>query len=79
MPEPLTIASDGLPVYPVKRLHESKFVDRRKHVLVEWEGFPERSDYTWEPRTRLLEDIPELVKAYERVERARRRDAGRLS
>ena len=79
VPEPLTIASDGFPMYSVKRLHESKFVDRRKHVLVEWEGFPERADYTWEPRMRLLEDIPDLVKAYEREERARKRDAGRLS
>ena len=77
-PEPLAISDDGMPIYPVRRLHEAKFVNRRKHVLVEWEGFPDRSEFTWEPRVRLLEDIPDLVREFERTERARRRDAGRL-
>ena len=78
-PGPLAIANDGLPIYGVKKLHEARFVDRRKQVLVEWDGFPNRSEFTWEPRKRLLEDVPDLVREFERIERARRRDPSRLS
>ncbi|KAE9055091.1 hypothetical protein PF005_g32771 [Phytophthora fragariae] len=34
------------------------------YYLVRWLGFPPAED-TWEPRTRLVEDIPDIVKEYE--------------
>ena len=75
--EPLTY-KDGMPVYYVEKFHEAKVVDRLKHFLVEWQGFPDRSQFTWEPRRRLREDVPDLVRMFEREERARRRDTGWL-
>jgi hypothetical protein len=77
-PAALAIADDGRPIYYVRKFHEAKFVGRRKHILVEWEGYPERAEFTWEPRVRLREDVPDLVREFERVERARRRDIGLL-
>ena len=35
------------------------------HFLVRWKGYPEQKDYTWEPRTNLMQsgaDVQEMVK-----------------
>ena len=47
-----------------------EIVDRRKengrvHFLVHWAGYP-KSERTWEPRHRLVRDVPGLVREYER-------------
>ncbi|KAE9162011.1 hypothetical protein PF004_g30632 [Phytophthora fragariae] len=34
------------------------------YYRVRWLGFPP-AEYTWEPRTRLVEDLPDIVKEYE--------------
>jgi Chromo (CHRromatin Organisation MOdifier) domain len=77
-PQPVQIADDGRPVYLVERFRDAKFVNRQKHFLVEWQGFPEESEFTWEPRTSLVQDVPQLVREYEREARARARDDTRL-
>ena len=40
----------------------------RVMMRVKWKGYPE-SESSWEPRARLMEDVPELVKAYEKTHR----------
>ena len=76
-PGPLAY-KDGFPLYHVKKLHDAKFINRRKHFLVEWKGYPKVERYTWEPRIRLYADAKELVSEYETAEKARKKDTGRL-
>ncbi len=52
--------------YPVLQLLDHKTEGRMKMFLVEWEGWPDPVHYTWQTKTRLRKDIPELIEAYER-------------
>ena len=50
--------------YVVEEIMERKKEKGRIFYLVRWKGYDE-SDDTWEPRTTLMEDVPDLVKDYE--------------
>lgn len=49
----------------VKEIVEKKRVKGRIHYKVRWVGFPDLADHTWEPRSKLIKDVPEIVKTYE--------------
>jgi hypothetical protein len=50
--------------YVVKNIIGKKKIRGKTYYLVEWKGYP-REEATWEPRERLIEDIPELVHRFE--------------
>lgn len=52
-------------VYKVERILERRRRGRGYAYLVKWLGYPD-SENTWEPRTRLMRDVPELVESFDR-------------
>ncbi len=50
--------------YVVQKILDKKKFNGRIYYKVKWKGYPE-SEATWEPRTRLIEDVPILVKEFE--------------
>jgi Chromo (CHRromatin Organisation MOdifier) domain len=54
--------------FQVKRIIDRRIV-RGRHVQyqVEWENYPNPTDFTWEPLQQLREDVPEIVDAFERT------------
>ena len=54
--------------YIVEKLTGRKIIRGRVHYRVKWQGYDD-SENTWEPRKQLLEDVPALVKAFERSRR----------
>jgi len=50
--------------YVVKNIIGKKKLRGKTYYLVEWKGYP-REEATWEPRERLIEDVPELVHRFE--------------
>jgi len=64
--EPAAAAAGPLPEghFYVERLLARKNVGRGKKYLVKWVGYAE-SDSTWEPRTRLMIDVPDMVLAFD--------------
>ena len=63
----LNIATDqsrdiGENTYMVEKLLRDKTADGVKYILVKWHGYDET---TWERRDTLLEDVPDIVAAYE--------------
>lgn len=55
----------GKEVYIVSKLVERKKMSGKIHFKVRWKGFGPDDD-TWETRTSLLEDVPDLVKEFEK-------------
>ena len=55
----------GKEVYHVEKLIDRKKIDNRIKFKVRWKGFSSKHD-TWQKRTELIEDVPELVKEYEK-------------
>ena len=49
--------------YIVEKLLEKKKIDNKIHFLVKWRGFDQK-DSTWEPRTNLILEVPELVNSF---------------
>ncbi len=49
--------------YKVNQILNHDFMEDEFKLLVSWQGF-DKEDATWEPLVVLLEDVPELVKAY---------------
>jgi hypothetical protein len=48
----------------VEKLLEKKKIKNKIHYLVKWKGKP-ASENSYEPRTNLIQDIPEMVKAFD--------------
>lgn len=56
---------DGSEQYEVEDILDSRFRGRGLQYLVHWKGYP-HEDNTWEPRSRLLEDCPDLITEFHR-------------
>mmetsp|Transcript_17320 Transcript_17320/g.26066 ORF Transcript_17320/g.26066 Transcript_17320/m.26066 type:complete len:124 (+) Transcript_17320:178-549(+) len=56
----LTQAPAEADEYYVHRLHDARF-NRRLELLVEWRGYPETHDYTWEPLSHLPNDNKDCI------------------
>ena len=50
--------------YEVEAILDKKKIKNKIHYFVKWKGFNSRSN-SWEPRTNLIEDVPDLIKEYE--------------
>ncbi len=50
--------------YVPKRFVAQREIPDGPEILVEWEDWPDEKDFTWEPVSNLLEDAPEMVKAW---------------
>jgi Integrase zinc binding domain/Chromo (CHRromatin Organisation MOdifier) domain len=56
---------DSTPRYQLERLVAARSHHGQRQLRVRWTGFPPSSD-TWEPRSALLEDVPQLVRQFEK-------------
>lgn len=50
--------------YEVEAILDKKKIKNKIHYFVKWKGFNSTNN-TWEPRTNLIEDVPDLIKEYE--------------
>ena len=57
---------DGVDQYEVETILDSRLRGRGLQYLVHWKGYP-HEDNTWEPRSRLLEDCPDLLTDFHRI------------
>ena len=51
--------------YIVDKIEGKKMINKKLHYLVHWKGYDDKKDFTYEPRDKLMEDVPDIVKAYE--------------
>jgi len=51
--------------YVIQKIHGEKIINNKRHLLIEWKGFPDRDDWTYEPYQNIKEDAPNVVKKYE--------------
>lgn len=56
--------NDGKKLYTVESLLEKKKIKNKIYFLVKWKGFTDAHN-TYEPRTTLIKDIPEMIKEFE--------------
>jgi hypothetical protein len=50
--------------YKVNDIKDSKIVRGKLRYLVEWRGYPERHEWTWEPTTNVKKNAPEKVEDF---------------
>lgn len=55
----------NLEQYQVKEILAKKREKGRVFYQVRWLGFADKADWTWEPRSKLIKDVPELIKKFE--------------
>jgi hypothetical protein len=67
------IADEESPLeYTPKRFVAQRDTPDGPEILVEWEGWPDEKDWTWEPESNLLEDTPKMVKAWKASRKAKK-------
>lgn len=52
---------DEDPSYFVEKIHDVRHAHRRLEFLIEWEDFPNREDFTWEPMANLPNDKDKIA------------------
>jgi len=52
--------------FKVKGIIDKRKVNNKVEYLVQWKGY-KKEDNTWEPRKTLMEDVPQLIKAYDKA------------
>ena len=68
--EPPVLPPEGAASLPegrfvVKRIHEKQPKGRGFALLVEWEGYPDPSDFTWQSMSQMKREVPDIVHAFE--------------
>ena len=56
---------DNNELFILSKMIESKIIDGEKYYLIKWKGYRIKHN-TYEPRNSLIEDIPKLIKRYEK-------------
>ena len=56
---------DNDELYIVSKIIEPKIIDGEKYYLIKWKGYSNKHN-TYEPRNNLMEDIPKLIKRYDK-------------
>ena len=51
--------------FTVRQIAGQRKMNRGFQLLVKWEGYPDASDDTWEPRSKMRQDVPDMVRAFE--------------
>jgi hypothetical protein len=64
-PPPLAVIVEGQEEYGVAAIHGKKQSRNRDLYLVEWVGYPNKADWTWEPQTNLT-NAGEILTAFEK-------------
>lgn len=64
IPDPPVLLSDNILGYYVETILRRRKKGRSYQYLVKWLNYPEYES-TWEPRSNLLKDVPELVEAFD--------------
>jgi len=59
------IIDDGIEKYIVESIVDKKKIKNKIYYLVKWAGYPDSAN-TLEPRNKLILDIPEMVKEFEK-------------
>ena len=54
--------------YEVEKLLDAKNEGRTKYLLVKWKGYP-RSESTWQKRTSLMKEIPQMIINFEKKQK----------
>ncbi|MDX9924329.1 MAG: hypothetical protein RBS48_06145 [Ignavibacteriaceae bacterium] len=49
----------------VDQILGKKKVKNKIYYKVKWVGYPDEKDFTWEPRSVLMQDVPDVIKEYE--------------
>ena len=57
---------NGKDAYVVESLGDKKVIKKQIYYLVQWKGY-DKSDSTWEPRSQLIKEVPEMVGDREKV------------
>ena len=64
-PDPVDFnPQDNTPVFRVEALLRRRKIRNKVSYLVKWLGYPDY-DSTWEPRQKLIEDVPALVALFD--------------
>ena len=63
IPPPAPILVEGEEEFVVERLVGQRNSSRGPEIQVKWKGYDE---LTWEPRRNLLEDVPDLVRKFDK-------------
>lgn len=58
--------------YIIDKIVSRKNLRGQVYYKIQWVGYPDPVDMTWEPREQLLEDVPDVVNEYEQTHRRRR-------
>ena len=61
--EELTNAKEATEKFIVKSIIDHKEVGRIDYFKVWWKGY-KKEDATWEPRSKLIKDVPDLINEY---------------
>ncbi|EFA77425.1 hypothetical protein PPL_12641 [Heterostelium album PN500] len=66
-PHPSTIRGEP-DEYIVEKILSKKKIGNRWYYLVKWRGYDDPKDNTWELKTKLMEDVPDIVNQYEQFD-----------
>lgn len=66
LPNPKKYIRGNPDTYKVHKIHAKKKFKNIWKYQVEWYGFPDKKDFTWQKKSELETDVPELVAEYEK-------------
>ncbi|EGG19721.1 hypothetical protein DFA_00299 [Cavenderia fasciculata] len=59
---PRTVVRGKPTTYKVLKIHEKDKKNGKIYYRVEWVGYPDKKDWTWESRIKLYQDVPDIIK-----------------
>jgi len=66
LPLPKHVVKNKQEIYKVEKILDKRKIGGIIKYLVKWVGYENKKDQTWESRIKLLEDVPDIVKMYEK-------------
>jgi hypothetical protein len=61
------VEGDSASLYVVEKFRARRETPQGVDILVEWEGYPDETDWTWETEASLKESAPEMVEEWHRL------------
>lgn len=59
-----SVSRESSPLYIVERFVAERQTPEGLEILVQWEGYPNEEDWTWEEAESVAESVPNLVKEW---------------